>query len=348
MALFDTYFRFFSLTMTPFSDVFDAFLGPILLPNKEATPMKIDPSTRKTLPERQEKIDPSTLKSLRERQGWSQADLARKSSVSKRQIQRLEDPQTGSADTQVRRTTASRLARALGVSPERLSGARPSPALPTGRSKGLEEALSQRLNSRTLLNFDLLTAKYGVTMEEVIWVAPALFSIFAERAARLHRERVVKLIPEGHPDIELDEVSPQPGEVQSTTNPETSVIRRTKIFWPDEDGMDWDGGDNAFIEALREALAETQIPPEQFFDVIVENGPVDMYPGYRIPRTSILQDELDRVTCLDPDAHCALVWGGARLPEIPHELLQAHRAIERIQWLRARSWTAKTSEGDET
>ncbi len=289
------------------------------------------------------KIDPRILKSLRERQGFSQADLEGKSKVSKRQIQRLE-----SEETRVHGSTVNRLAKALGVTPDQLSGKRPLPDSPVARSKGLEDALVRCLDSRTVLNFDLLSAKYGVTMEEVVFAAPALFAIFAERAARLREERLVDLVAKGNADLEIEDLSPAPWEDRPSSRPETSVICRAEIFWTQEhENSYWAGGENAFVDTLRKELSTTDNPPAQLIDESDGHGFLNMYPGNHIPKISVLRAELDKVTCLDPDAYWTLLWGDARLHEIPPELLQANRAIERITWLREKC-PSKASAGGES
>jgi transcriptional regulator with XRE-family HTH domain len=289
------------------------------------------------------KIDPAILKSKREQLGWSQQALSDKSKVSKRQIQRLEHAPNGSPDTSVHELTVHRIAKALGVAPDQLNGDLQLPASPAGRSKGLEEALTQRLDSRTILNFDLLTVKYGVTMEEVILAAPMLFGMFAEKCARLHRDRLVERLMKGDEEIEIEDIPAEKWEVRSDEHLVTSVVCREEIFALQQDPF---GTDNAFVDTLREELSKLDNPPVQLIDISEGRGFLEMHPGNRIPATNILSAELSRVTCLDPESYWTLLWGGARLTEIPNELLMADRAIDRIKWLRERSPTKKAALGD--
>ena len=75
------------------------------------------------------KVDPKSLKALRSGKGWSRRQLADRSSVSERQLARLE---TARDSVPVRMTTFKRIAEALGTDGGKLSGA--SAVTPTRKS----------------------------------------------------------------------------------------------------------------------------------------------------------------------------------------------------------------------
>jgi transcriptional regulator with XRE-family HTH domain len=272
-------------------------------------------------------IKSDVLKFLREKQHWSQEELAHESGVSKRQIQRIEDAAKRAGAVEVRGETLKRLSKAFGRQPGVLTGEIDLPPSGNSHSEQFAAQLAAKLDPHTLLNFELVQARYGASIEDVVHVSTLLFAIYAEEARKVHRRGMLELLRQGAVDYEdLEDESAG------------HVIGKCEIFGLPE-SLAFCGEDNAFIEVLVRALASSESGGAGRLETLGDGAPPDsygMHPGYRVPRVEVCRRELERVTCLDPDATFALTFGAVRLSEIPEELMQVDRAVDRVLWLRER------------
>jgi transcriptional regulator with XRE-family HTH domain len=129
------------------------------------------------------------LKELRERRHLSQEALAKKSGVSAQQIWRIETGETGKQKT-VRALTVERLACALGVAPEILTGQAPLPEpepTRTVRKSDEDYSINVSVDGAVRNAFTLVAMRYRVPIARIVELAPFLFVVAAE--ASLERRR---------------------------------------------------------------------------------------------------------------------------------------------------------------
>ena len=135
--------------------------------------------------------DPESLRSLRQKKKLSRSRLAERSGIAERTIQRLEnEPQRCQKP---REDTVNRLADALDVEPDVLSGRSPLPEpdmeAPSD-SKGVQ--VGAQVAPRARLFYDLIKRRYGVSVTEIITMAPLFFTLLAEGSLAWRREKLKK------------------------------------------------------------------------------------------------------------------------------------------------------------
>lgn len=291
-------------------------------------------------------IVPQRLRRLRIDRGLSRQQLATMSKVSPKQIQRLEDPKQASRN--VRPSTLNRLADALDVGREQLTGEPPSS----------DDAPSIRIGAALLpgvrLAYELVERRYGVTVGQLLNMAPLFFAFLAEgslawRRAELSElqtaiDRVVELSDSGRKRFALSawhagEDSAEEGDAIERGDLFSDPFPPDYRFEPDED---WDG--NPFADYLRR-LAEDIGRPELIELDAYDHGramaPAGM-PGYRI-----YGGDLEAIAPLDSDAMYALHVGDAALSDIPDEFMVQDAADARQAWL-DRKLSAKSAAWLET
>ena len=277
-------------------------------------------------------IDPQRLHELRREQKLSRARLADRSKVSERTIQRLED-RTQSAMTP-RRVTLERLANALRVEPEVLSGELPSPKPATGAvEEGERVHIGALVAPKARLGYDLAKHRYGVSASEIINMAPLFFALLAE-GSLAHRSRK---LGEAHEAVgRLDDLCDDADNkmyvhavitAEDALGVEAESIKRSDVFGdfildPGYHVSFW--GDvfdpsttNPFASYLRRLAGDL----ESADSIKVESeglsyGSPDKFPDY-----DICVEELERIANGSPDARRALQGGYARITEIPGELM---------------------------
>ena len=136
------------------------------------------------------KIDPDRLRELRKRKGFTRAQLATKSSISQRQITRLESDTEAAG--KVRERTVNELAKALAVEPGVLTG---EVSLPAAAESPHRESSSMRqvgtpLMPKANLDYALVTRRYGVSIATLIHAAPLMFMLLAEGSFLWRREKM--------------------------------------------------------------------------------------------------------------------------------------------------------------
>ena len=140
-------------------------------------------------------IIPERLHKLRIMRGLSQPQLAKKSRISVRQLQRLE--KSSEPGKSVRETTLNNLARDLGVKTEVLTGESPLPDGPNKVSQRETERvqIGALIQAESRLAYDLVKIRYGIKATEIINMAPLFFVLLAEVACPRISEHLVKRIP---------------------------------------------------------------------------------------------------------------------------------------------------------
>lgn len=267
-------------------------------------------------------IDPTILKRLRKQRGWSQEELARNARVGKKTIQRIEAGEDPVRSTEPHGSTVAKIAKALGQPVEVLTGELELPSSTPEPPKRFTDVMRETFGAASNLNFDLVEARYGVSPEEVVQVAPLLFAIYAERARKLKQPPTIP--------TDLDEAIDDWQHHFSSGG--FTAVRKENVFGDSDSEPYW----NPFAELLDQELKEAgDSAPGSLLKFEIDPGHPQcaLLPGNRVPYVEVCPLDLDRLTCLDPEVRFALKMGFVRIGEIPPELLAAHRGVERVTWI---------------
>lgn len=282
------------------------------------------------------KIDPESLRSLRQKRKLSRSGLAERSGIAVRTIQRLEnEPQRGQKS---REDTVNRLADALDVEPEVLSGKSPlpepdkeAPSDPKGVQIGAQVA------PRARLFYDLVRRRYGVNATEIIAMAPLFFTLLAEGSLVWRREKLKK----AHEALDLMvEADLNFIEANEVLGKEDESVANADIFrnqWHDGDPS-YSPRETPFASYLRKLAKDIDQPG------VVDVGSEDWeeFPDYYI-----CSRELGDIVNKSLDAWGCLLNGYARISEIPEELMADDAGEKRAKWLEdklPRTWISDHSE----
>ena len=272
------------------------------------------------------KIDSQRLRSLRKEKGLSQAKLADMSGITARTIRRMEKEPERCKKT--REETAARLAKALAVEPGVLTGELPAPRLGKGSQPefGRVRRISAQVSPKVRLAYDLVRRQYGVSVTEIINMAPLLFSLLAEGSLNRRRERLkeaceaIDLLGNNGFRLNPDETIEQ--EEESIANADVFGEQRLsghpgplEPFYPIEG--------NPFAEYLHE------LDPNAVDDIEVDSSRMNI--GYQI-----CLDELKDITHGSYEAYQCLSAGHARISDIPGDLMTEGAGEDRARWLEAK------------
>ena len=276
-------------------------------------------------------IVPQKLCRIRNERQLSRQELASKSKVSLKQIQRLEDPKQ--ASTNVRPLTLRRLATALEVEQEELTGEPPMPDDPK------TVRIGAALEPGVRLAYELIEQRYGVSTWHLINMAPLYFALLAEGNLAWRREELA----ESRTAIDrAQELADSPRKrftrhafrASEDSSYEEQAIERGDLFndpmpadydfYADEE---WDG---PFADYLRK-LAHDVGNPDLIDLEPYSHGRVRALPG--TPGYRIYTEDLLKVAPLGSDAMYALHVAEAALSEIPEGLKGEDAHDDRSKWL---------------
>jgi transcriptional regulator with XRE-family HTH domain len=297
-------------------------------------------------------ISPKHLKALRERKGWSQEKLAEKSSLTARRVSALE--KEGLEQISVQQKTFKGLCNALGERPEVLSGEVPLPPL----SKSQNVLI--KFHPQTRLNLDLLNKRFGITIDDVINIAPLLIVGAAEetlsRQAQDLRKDVEAFEQAAHdaypaPPDYYERISSL-GLCEPTEGDEGFFI--DEYIEAKEAAL---SSRDIFETGLRDYYAEYWERPNPFATYLDEESVRNQtgeihkafhsvyayFPGNKVPQYSICSDELKQITCGSIDAERALVKGITTVSEIPDDLWEPRNSGRRVIWLEEKYREAETA-----
>ena len=292
-------------------------------------------------------VDPARLLSLRQRKRLSRPQLAERSKVNERTIQRLEkEPQPS------RKNTLKRLATALGVKPGVLTGEEPLPeSVKEPPSASRPPQIGAQVAPKVRLAYDLIKRRYGVSTAEIINMAPLFFALLAEGSLAWRREKL-KELEEGVDRLEQIEGfwrgKSSDFNVASTSMRE--AIEAEKISTANDkadlfgehllDDLNYyeidPSTDNPLASYLRKLEAELDLEAEIDITgvVCVDSEYLRFGSPLKFPDYDICSDELDSIANSSPAARLALEAGYARLSEIPEKLMAEDAGEERAKWLK--------------
>ena len=281
-------------------------------------------------------VVPKRLRTLRAERQLSRRELSRLASISEKQLQRLESPDRPPGA--VRAATVARLATALGVVAEELTGEAPT------QHNSKPARMTAAMLPGVRLAYDLVERRYGLTASQLVNAAPLFFTFLAEGCLAWRRDVVAEV---REMQSRLREVGgPRhqrygyyARELENGSDQEELAIARSDLFGEplDEDYDQLDALDelrqNPFADYLAKLAdelgvqAQIEIDPSQHGRV----ASLPCVPGYRV-----CGEDLSDIARLDSDAAYALQVGDVRLSEIPDELAGADKDEDRLEWLEGR------------
>lgn len=302
-------------------------------------------------------INVQKLKNVRENRGLSQSALAKKSRVTKRQIQRLEQ-RNDSETVTVREHTLKRLARALGVREETLSTA-PDEDGDTTQSRNPWHApmatVATSIDPVAAQCLDLVCNHYRVTARDVISIAPALFVLAAEDSLIKRRKTLAehrqKINTANSPtDFGLDGTNDFTewqmwllGDHETEGSEDYSIAQAdlTGRLGSIRLGDEYDDFDHEQIDEFCDYLSDLVVAklPELPLGTFAPSfrNQMDLHDHYsqtKMLQLRVLRHKLSQIAGGDSDARKALDDGWVRVSEIPPELHDAIHTSERVEWIK--------------
>ena len=285
------------------------------------------------------KIDSERLRRLRTEKGLTRRELAERSGIDKRTIQRLENEPQRCKKT--REDTLNRLAKALRVKPGVLTGELPLSESDRDPAFDAEQVqIGAQIVPKFRLAYDLIKRRYGVSTTEIINMAPLFFALLAEGSLAWRREKLKELKEAIDRLQQIDEF--WDGSMASLSASEQIALEKDSIAKADlfrehlfgqhvEHLMNsFDPSiDNPFASYLGKLQAELDIPGV----VDADSGDLVFGSPLRFPDYDICRDELDGIANGSHFAKVALETGDVRLSEIPEELMAEDAGEERAKWL---------------
>lgn len=281
-------------------------------------------------------IDPERLRHVRVMGGLTQAALASKAGLNKQAIYRLEKGRN-----QVRPANLKKLAEALEVDPEVLTGEKPIPAKISQPSAGGDEAsyqLNRRIPPAVRNAFELAARRYGVSVSTILRLAPLLFTIVAEASLK-HRSKKVQECWTKHDEFS-DMASQLPyldiglyHDNLSEFTAEEESIRRNDVFgrtlWTAAPS-NWDRSNPfaTYLEALTDSNNDITISAV---------GPT--LTDYRVCRS-------EAIALAGEELAESLLNGEVPIHSVPSELLKSDAITKRIEWMHEHKISVREVEDD--
>lgn len=281
------------------------------------------------------KIDPDCLRKLRQQKGLSRPQLAERAKITARTIQRLENEPQRTQKSQEH--TLNGLAKALSVEPDVLIGELPLPESDEMLADNPERVqIGAQIAPKTRLAYDLTKRRYGVSVTEVINIAPLLFALLAEGSLAWRREKL-QATYEAIDHLRQIESKFEHGIVdgliwtEEGLEAEAHSIDENDLFGKElydfSGDMPFDPStNNPFVSYLRKLADDLAIP-----DVVsVEPDDLSFGSPLKFPDYDVCLKELDS----DEDiVRLCLIAGRVRLSDMPEELMAEDAQEERKKWL---------------
>lgn len=277
------------------------------------------------------KISGSEIRKLRSRKDLTQAQLAKATCISQRQISRWENSVEPSP---ARPQQLKKLSDFFKVPQDVLTGDQPLPEREQ-RLPGYECQFNVRIPRSIRNAFTLVSWRYGVSASDVVAFAPLLFLLLAEKSL----ERRDKVVTDIETSIESfrDAVRKAPHiaseifvweDAEIAINEEYSSIRSKDLFgrkirlpsyWNDQETDPFAG----FLAALGRDMPKDLLGRVDAYDLSEE-------PGYEVCRGAVREF----VGSQNEDLVRDVLEGWALLHEMPEELRKSDDVEKRAQWVR--------------
>lgn len=129
-------------------------------------------------------LNPKALKQLRKKRGLSHDKLADKAKIGRRRLIELEKETTEFHE--MRDGNFADLCRALSATPAQLRGEEPI----TDPMPANYVTLRSKITTVAQMNYDLISAQYGVESDQIVQLAPLMFAILIEDSFKWRREQL--------------------------------------------------------------------------------------------------------------------------------------------------------------
>ncbi len=294
------------------------------------------------------KINPDRLRTVREKKGFTRPQLEKRSGITVRTIQRLEQEPHRSQKT--REDTLNRLAKALSVEPGVLTGDLPLPESDDTLTDNLDRVpIGAQIAPKTRLAYDLIKRRYGVNATEIINMAPLFFVLLAEGSLAQRRKKLQE-IEETYDRLYQIDVSwlslPPFYEMVDhmcggVAGSEADSIDKADLFGKylnnDFIGAPFDPStENPFTHYLRKLADELRKLADELAIpsvVDVDGGVLSIASDFKFPHYDICSEEIDHITNGSSIAKVCLETGCARLSDIPEKLMAEDAGEDRAKWL---------------
>jgi transcriptional regulator with XRE-family HTH domain len=274
-------------------------------------------------------IDRHILRRLRDQHRLSQTELATKAGISKDSLSRIERGlQLGT-----RRLTQEKLAKALRVTPEQLTG-----ETSADKDTGLlppRYALGFRIDGSIDNAFELVAERYRLPVERIVELAPFLFVLAAERSLERRLQRLATLkdtldqadamaefilhLPR---TIALDNDTRDAISAEEASIAHRDILAADLVFrWGEEAHRFNTAGENPFIRSLQEDASEPAVAKIMYLD---DDGVL----------IRVCRAEAMRLADNDEALATGILDGWVTLREIPSALRNESANQERLTWLR--------------
>ena len=131
-----------------------------------------------------QKVNPKALKHLRNKKHWSLEELSKRAKIGKRRLIELE--KETSEFHEMRDGNFADLCKALNATPAQLSGEEAfTESLPLNYV-----TLRSKITTVAQMNYDLISAQYGVESDQIVQLAPLMFAILVEDSFKWRREQL--------------------------------------------------------------------------------------------------------------------------------------------------------------
>ena len=278
-------------------------------------------------------LDPFQLHTQRVYKGWTQQDLSRASGLSLRQIVTLEsDLGEGETGRPVRSSTLEKLCDALGLREAELTARKDEARSPTSGRRNVGS-----IPVYGYLSYDLLQHRYGVSMKDLVAVAPMLFMLAAKTSLAWRREAVetsrthLEELKAASGYTLSNEIKAALSQAEQELEAEALAIERGELFTPSSDEMG-EGLSSRFLDWV-DAMAEEPDDLELVMLRKADGGPLTLYVHHNVCRGTLFEIAGRPGEAGAEAAIYALVSGKVRIPDIPTELMTSEKRKDRIAWL---------------
>jgi len=182
-------------------------------------------------------ISPKALKQIRQKPHLSLKELAQRAKMSKRRLIELEKEEDKLHNKiefhKIRDENFADLCRALNVTPAQLRGEEPI----TDPMPANYVTLRSKITTVAQLNYDLISAQYGVESDQIVQLAPLMFAILVEDSFKWRREQlelrkqVLELQEKLRETVYAEHISgPDTISPSDVLNHEEEAIDRREVF----------------------------------------------------------------------------------------------------------------------
>ncbi len=289
-------------------------------------------------------VDGDALRFQRDRRGFSRRQLAEKSGISVRTIERLEGSDERASP---RPMTVNRLAKALQVKPIEFAHS-PEGEAPDPTSFAQKHEVWLEVSQQVGIAYDLVCQRYGVQRFEIIKLAPVLFTLLAERSLQWRKRMLEEMSDALEKAENLQDENPhlwfgfKEDRHYWGLEAEEESIERLDILGRhaaqhvgEEYNFKLEDGITPFLNYLRMLADEIDHPGVIDLSEVSDPKGLDWFGSSNLDKKEckVCAREFERLTGGSEEAEFALRVGKVALSEIPKELLSDESKSERVAWL---------------